>query len=105
MKPIMFRRKSVCMGDDVNNGTYTIKMPDSATLGDLLNVVLHGGYGNDWPIPYTGADSFWVIKTNIGKIADIYTDSMGEWHIDSCDIGKDTKLSTLDIEWVFGDRG
>lgn len=104
MKSIIFRRKSVCMGDDVNNGAYTIKMPDSATLGDLLNVVLHGGNGNDWPIPYTGANSFWVIKTNIGKVADIYTDSMGEWHIDYCNIGKNTKLSKLDIEWVFGDR-
>ena len=104
MKPIIFRRKSVCMGDDVNNGAYTITMPDSSTLDDLMYIVLHGGNGNDWPIPYTGSNSNWVIKTNIGKVADIYTDSIGEWHIDYCNISENTKLLTLGIEWIFGDR-
>ena len=65
------------MGDDAGNGEYTIEMPDSAKLGDLMKVILHGGNGNGWPIPYTGANSFWVIKSNIGNLADIFTDTAG----------------------------
>ena len=91
------------MGDDAYNGAYEIKMPDVATLSDLIDVIMHGGNGNDWPIPYTGANSYWVIKSNIGKIADIYTDSMGEWHVDFV-LDEYTQLSKLGIEWVFGDR-
>ena len=55
MITISFHRKSVCMGDDAGNGEYTIQMPDAATLGDLMHVILRGGNGNGWPIPYTGA--------------------------------------------------
>ena len=43
------------MGDDAMNGEYQIEMPDDALLRDLIHVALHGGNGNDWPIPYTGA--------------------------------------------------
>ncbi len=100
MKGISFRRKSVCMGDDALNGEYIINMPDDSTLGDLLYVVLHGGCGNDWPIPYTGADTHWVINTNIGKIADIFTDNSGEWHTEAM-YDENTMLSELGIEWIF----
>ena len=34
MLSIEFHRVSVCMGDDVWNGKYTIEMPDDATLGE-----------------------------------------------------------------------
>ena len=105
MGTLTFRRKSVCMGDDAGNGEYTIEMPDAATLGDLMRVILHGGNGNDWPIPYTGANSFWVIKSNIGNLADIFTDTEGEWHIACLACTEDTPLNDLGITWAFGDRG
>ena len=92
------------MGDDARNGEYIITMPDSATLGGLLVVILHGGNGNDWPIPYTGADSHWVIRSDRGKLAEIYTDSDGEWHTDCCMADPETPLLELGIEWVFGGR-
>lgn len=93
------------MGDDAGNGKYTVEMPDTATLGDLMKVFLHGGNGNGWPIPYTGADSFWVIKSNIGILADIYTDTEGEWHIACLTCTENTPLKSLGITWTFGDRG
>lgn len=93
------------MGDDAGNGEYTIEMPDAATLGDLMNVILHGGNGNDWPIPYSGANSFWVIKSNIGNLADIFTDTEGEWHIAYLACMENTPLKSLGITWIFGDRG
>ncbi len=105
MSTLTFRRESVCMGDDANNGKYTIELPDTAALGDLMNVILHGGNGNDWPIPYTGANSFWVIKSNIGSLADIYTDTEGDWHIAYLTGTENTPLKSLGITWTFGDRG
>jgi len=105
MITLTFHRKSVCMGDDAGNGEYTIEMPDTATLGDLMHVILHGGNGNDWPIPYTGANSFWVIKSNIGNLADIFTDTEGEWHIVYLSGTENTPLKNLGIMWTFGDRG
>ena len=104
MITIKFRRVSVCMGDDAGNGEYIIELPDDATLGDLLHVILHGGYGNDWPIPYTGANSSWVIHSDVGDLAKIYTDSDGEWHIcDHC-CDEHTPLKDLGITWTFGGR-
>ncbi len=105
METITFRRESVSMGDDAGNGKYTIEMPDTATLGDLMKVILHGGNGNDRPIPYTGANSYWVIKSNIGNLADIFTDTEGEWHIAYLAGKENTALKSLGIAWTFGDRG
>ena len=101
---ISFRRKSVCMGDDAMNGEYQIEMPDDALLRDLMHVALHGGNGNDWPIPYTGADSHWVIESNIGNLAHIYTDNEGEWHTEYLGIAKNARLSELGITSIFGGR-
>ncbi len=105
METITFGRRSVSMGDDAGNGKYTIEMPETATLGDLLHVILHGGNGCDWPIPYTGANSFWVIQSNIGKLADIYTDTEGEWHIVCLTGTESTPLNSLGLTWTYGDRG
>ena len=104
MISISFSRVSVCMGDDAGNGEYTIGLPDSATLSDLLHIILHGGSGNSWPIPYTGTNSSWTIHSDIGDLARIFTDNDGEWHIcDQCCNGR-TPLKSLGITWVFGDR-
>ena len=73
---ISFRRKSVCMGDDAMIGEYQIEMPDDALHQDLIYVALHGGHGNDWSIPYTGADSHWIIESNIGNLAHTYIPTM-----------------------------
>ena len=103
MITLTFSRRSVCMGDDADAGTYTVTMPDGASLGDLMQVLLHGGNGCGWPIPYTGANSRWVVRSNIGDLANIFTDSEGEWHI-ACRLDALTPLRTLGIEWTYGDR-
>ena len=101
---ISFRRKSVCMGDDAMNGVYQIEMPDDALLRDLMHIALHGGNGNDWPIPYTGADNHWIIESNIGNLAHIYTDNEGEWHTEYLSIAENARLSELGITSIFGGR-
>ena len=104
MLTLTFTRRSVCMGDDAGAGDYTVAMPEDAALGELLQVLLHGGNGCDWPIPYTGADSCWVIRSNIGDLARIYTDGAGEWHTDCIGPDAGTPLRSLGLEWVRGDR-
>ncbi|MBQ3379398.1 MAG: hypothetical protein IJG50_05990 [Clostridia bacterium] len=96
---IKYNRRSLCMGDDVDNGVYKIQMSDDATLGDLVFILLNGGNGNDWPIPQT-SEIGWVIYSNIGRIADVSCDQK---QIDYCTSDK-TKLSELGIKWVFGER-
>ncbi len=88
------------MGDDANSGIYTIKMPDDATLGDLISILLKGGNGNDWPIPQT-SEIGWDIYSSIGKIAAVSHDHN---QIDFIYAGGDAKLNTLGIEWGFGER-
>ena len=97
MITIRFGRRSVCMGDDVNNGIYTIEMPDEATLGDLMSVVLHGGNGNTWPVPNTS--TCWNVYSNIGRIADIIPEKD---QIDYAGRDKSDPLSSLGIEWIYG---
>lgn len=104
MIKISFSRESVCMGDDVGNGDYTIELDDSATLGELLSVILHGGKGNDWPIPSTGPNSNWMIQSNIGILARIFTDSNRKWHITDHCCDEHTLLKELNITWTYGSR-
>ena len=105
MIALSLSRRNVCMGDDADAGEYTVTMPEGATLGELLDVLLHGGNGCDWPIPYTGADSRWVIRSDAGDLGRIYTDSEGEWHIACGAFDPRTPLRALGLTWVFGDRG
>ncbi|MBR0373562.1 MAG: hypothetical protein IJH91_03415 [Mogibacterium sp.] len=104
MITIAFKRESVCMGDDAGNGEYTIVLPDTATLGDLIHVIRRGGSGNDWPIPYTGANSIWVVQSNIGDLADVHTDEDGEWVVRYLACSETTPLKLLGITWTFGAR-
>ena len=95
---IKYNRRALCAGDDVDNGVYKIEMPDNATLGDLIEILLRGGNGNGWPIPMN--HDGWDIYSNIGKIADVSPDQK---HIEYCDEDGSSMLSSLGIKWVFGE--
>ena len=86
------------MGDDVNNNIYQIGMPGDATVYNLMNIIKSGGNGNEWPTPM-GFD--WILYSNIGRLAKIYSNKM---KIDFYDIAPRTKLSNLGIEWVYAAR-
>ena len=104
MFSLTYSRKSVCMGDDAGCGEYTLSLPDGATLDELMKVLLRGGCGNDWPIPYTGANSIWVIQSNAGRLGTIRTDGAGLWHIQCEAYPADTPLGSLGITRVYCDR-
>ena len=97
MITIRYGSRSVCMGDDVNNGIYTIEMPDEATLGDLMRVVMHGGDGNTRPIPTTSTT--WQIYTNIGMVAEIMPEKKEIHYIDH---DEKASLYSSGIIWVYG---
>lgn len=99
---ISYRRESVCMGDDVHNGEYKIKMSDLAALGDLIDVLRFGGNGNTWKIPST-VDT-WYIDSNIGILAELSTDENNDKHVKYIAYNADTPLSSLGVEWVFAKR-
>lgn len=97
MIKILYGRRSVCMGDDVNNGEYLIKMPDNTILGDFVRVLYKGGYGNEWPIPLSSGVN-WTVTSNIGDIATIF--GMHEkitYHIGN----ESTLLCILNISSVY----
>lgn len=96
---VKYNREALCMGDDVYNGVYGIEMPDDATLGDLICVLLHGGNGNDWPIPMTSMLG-WVIYSNIGKLADVSADQKQIVY----NVPEESNISALGIRWVYGAR-
>ena len=95
---IKYNRRALCMGDDIYNGVYIIELPDDAVLKDLIEALLHGGNGNDWPIPHN--HDGWLIYANIGYIAHVSADLK---HVDYCDGAGNTRLSVFGIQWVFGE--
>ena len=95
---IRFNRRALCAGDDVNNGIYDIQMPEYAMLSDLIEVLLHGGNGCDWPIPWD--HDGWLIYSNIGNIAHVSGDLK---RVEYCGVQGSAELSGLGIEWVFGE--
>ena len=95
---IRYNRRSLCAGDDIYNGIYDLEMPDDAMLKALIEVILHGGNGNDWPVPMN--HDGWLIYSNIGGIAHVSGDKK---HIEYCNEDEDTGLLSLGIEWVFGE--
>ena len=97
---LKYNRRSVCMGDDINNGIYKITLSDNATLKDLIGILINGGCGNTWPIPMM-SDIGWDIYSDIGKIAFISADTASISYL-SYDEG--TFVSSLNISWVFGER-
>ena len=51
-----------------------------------------------------GADSHWIIESNIGNLAHIYTDNECEWHTEYLDIAENTLLRELGITSILGGR-
>ena len=96
---VLYNRRSLCMGDDVYNGIYRITMPEDADLESLIGVLLHGGCGNDWPIPQTSVIG-WTVYSDAGRLAEISADEKQVTYL----LPKDTKLSDMGIRWVFGER-
>ena len=92
---IKFNRRSICMGDDVMNGIYKIDLPDDAAVADLVDVALHGGFGNTWPIPSLYP---WLVYSNIGVLARTADNKAQTFFVDA-----QTKLSTLEIRWIYAD--
>ncbi len=99
---IAYERSGVCAGEDANAYKCIIEMPPESTLDDLMQTVLNGGNGNESPIPITGTNSYWTIKSNIGDLAVINTDSDGAWRIDFTNHYGDTLLCGLGLEWIYG---
>lgn len=100
MIQLTFHRVSVCMGDDQGNGIQTVELPDDAVLADLIQVILRGGCGNNWPIPYTGGNAYWAIESNIGILAYLSDSDLVAY----LDIDKNTPLKDLGIVSTFGSR-
>ena len=98
MVTIQYNRRAICMGDDANNGIYKIRMPEDAALGSLVDVILNGGNGNNWPVPATSGKIGWIIVSNIGRIAAVSADLR---QIDYYELDKNTQISNLGIEWIF----
>ena len=101
MIELTFHRDSVCMGDDSGNGIQHMKMPDDAVLEDLICVILHGGCGNEWQIPYTGGYDMWAIKSNVGILAYVCDDAE---MVVYPDLDKRTPLKSLGLVSTFGAR-
>lgn len=101
MIELTFHRDSVCMGDDSGNGIQHMKMPDDAVLEDLIYVILHGGCGNEWQIPYTGGHAMWAIKSNAGILAYVCDDAESVVYPD---LDKRTPLKSLGLVSTFGAR-
>ena len=101
MIELTFHRDSVCMGDDAGNGIQHIEMPDDAVLEDLIYVILHGGCGNEWHIPYTGGHAMWAIESNVGILAYVCDDAELVLYTD---LDKRTPLISLGLVSSFGAR-
>ena len=67
---IHYSRSSVCAQDDYVNGEHIIKLPQDATVKDLIEYIFH--YHNDdgyAALPYTGGHSWWNLSYNGGTLA------------------------------------
>ncbi|MDO4483715.1 MAG: hypothetical protein Q4C54_04580 [Clostridia bacterium] len=71
MIQVQYSRTAVGMGDEYMMGIYTITLPESATLSDLINTALDGGHGNDWPIAHVVGDPEWLIESDRGTLASV----------------------------------
>ena len=101
MIKIVYSRRSVCMGDDVNAGEYILKFKDTATLKELLEIITSNKTKRS--LAFTGPKTEWTIKSNIGDIAVITVDKDYNWVSNYLNYSQDTKLKELSIEYIRGE--
>ena len=54
-------------------------------------------------LAFTGSSTHWIIKSNIGNIAEITVDDKYKWVIKYLNYKPDDKIKTLKIEYVRGE--
>ena len=98
---IKYSRRSVCMGDDINAGNYTLKFKDDATLKDLLDIITSTKFERS--LAFTGSSTHWIIKSNIGDLAEITVDKDYKWVFNYLNYNSNTKIKELNIEYIKGE--
>ena len=102
---IDFSRESVCMGDDYYAGTYSMEFAEDAVMKDLVTVILNGGHGNTWPVARVASwREDWVIKTNVGILADIHAKFGGKWKVNYQDFAENRLLKDSGIVRTYAER-
>ncbi|MDO4459699.1 MAG: hypothetical protein Q4C42_06415 [Clostridia bacterium] len=96
MITVLFNRRPVCAGDDIENSIYKIWLEDDSGLGELIDAVIFGGKGNTWPVPSSNND--WYVKSNIGELA-VIKPNKSAVEYEAAD--ESTPVSELDILWVY----
>ena len=97
---VHYERQSVCAQDDYVNLEITIKLPENATVKDLVDYIARykddDGYA---AIPFTGGNALWTIEANGETLAELYDDGERIRYF-----GADTPLHTLQLSSVHGHR-
>ena len=101
MIKIKYSRSSVCMGDDVNAGEYTLMFNDTDTLKDLIERIIDNK--TERSLAFTGSSTNWIIKSNIGDLARITVDDNYKWVIDYLNYKPKDKLKILKINCIHGE--
>ena len=101
MIKIKYTRRSVCMGDDVNAGDYILKLPNNATLSELMEKIIN--VKTERSLAFTGSSTDWIIKSNIGNLAEITVDEKYNWVIKYFNYKPNDKLKKLKIEYIRGE--
>ena len=98
---IKYSRVSVCAADDYVNRDLTIKMPENATVGDLVDYLQHYNDDSYSAIPFTGGGNWWNLECDRGILAEVNDDGTGvHYRIDPS-----TPLRSLGLTTVKGTRG
>ena len=101
MIKIVYSRRSVCMGDDVNAGEYILSFDNNASLRDLIEKIINGN--TERSLAFTGSSTHWIIKSNIGDLAEITVDDNYKWVVKYLNYKLDDKIKTLKIEYIRGE--
>ena len=96
---IIYKRESVCQGDDYVNRPLEISLPDDSVLEDLVKRILSTQIGEYSGIAYTGGKSRWALESNVGIIAYVCDDGIRnqypKWD-------RQTPIKNLGITNVYG---
>ena len=101
MIKINYSRRSVCMGDDINPGNYILSFKETATLKDLLDKITSVKFERS--LAFTGPRTHWIIKSNIGDLAEITVDKDYKWMYNYLSYNSNTKLKDLKIDYISGE--